>query len=109
MLNPQIKYPWIPCLVEFGPLEGGFGHRARRPAISTSRGCCRGREVTLSRGNSLDHRVDQDQGGEESGVHEGKVDEVVATHAVANTDQWAVHVFSEMVHHEEQVPWMIHP
>lgn len=55
----------------------------------------------MSVGQALNHGVDEDEGCEEAGVHEGEVDEVAAAHAVAEADDGAPDLGAEVVEEEE--------
>lgn len=63
----------------------------------------------MSVGQALDHGVDEDEGREEAGVHEGEVDEVAAAHAVAEADDGAPDLGAEVVEEEEEVAGVVGP
>ena len=99
MFDPEVQNPRIPGLVELGFCECGAGGFAIRPAVSTNGGGFGGAEVSFTVWEALDDGIDEDEGCEEAGVEEGEVDEVAATHAVADTDYGAAHLVAEVVDH----------
>lgn len=57
----------------------------------------------------LDDGIKEDDGREETGVHEGEITEDVAADGMSDADYGQRHFFSENVDHVQEIPGVVAP
>ena len=57
----------------------------------------------------MNDRIDQNNGGEKSGMYKSEIDKVIPSHAVSDAYQWPRHLFAEVIDHVKEIPGVIIP